>query len=92
MRRSLRRTFFRPELSNILLKSDNQDMDLGPSLHLNTGTIVDICNFEGNLPRLIDILGNEYFGTETLIKFKNVNKNVNSSSSVSGLSMVFYLL
>ena len=63
-------------------------MDLGPSLHLNTGTIVDICNFEGYLPRLIDILGNEYFGIETLIKLENVN----SSSSVSGLSMVFCLL
>ena len=63
-------------------------MDLGPSLHLNIGTIVDICNFEGYLPRLIDILGNEYFGTETLIKLKNVN----SSSSVSGLFMVFCLL
>ena len=75
-------------LSNILLKFDNQDMDLGPSLHLNTGTIVDICNFEGYLPRLIDILGNEYFGTETLIKLKNVN----SSSSVSGLFIVFCLL
>ena len=75
-------------LSNILLKFDNQDMDLGPSLHLNTGTIVDICNFEGYLPRLIDILGNEYFGTETLIKLKNFN----SSSSVSGLFMVFCLL
>ena len=35
--------------TNILLKSDNQDMDLSPSLHLNTGTIVDICNFEGYL-------------------------------------------
>ena len=34
-------------LSNILLKFDNQNMDLGPSLHLNTGTIVDISNFEG---------------------------------------------
>ena len=32
-------------LSNILLKFDNQDMDLGPSLRLNTGTIVDISNF-----------------------------------------------
>ena len=63
-------------------------MDLGPSLDLNTGTIVDICNFEGNLPRLIDILGNEYFDTETLIKLKNVN----SSSSVSGLFIVFCLL
>ena len=55
-------------LSNILLKSDNQDMDLGPSLHLNTGTIVDISNFEGYLPRLIDILGNEYFGTKSHIR------------------------
>ena len=73
----------------ILLKFDNQDiLDLGPLLHLNTGTIVDSCNFEGFLPRLIDILGNEYFGTETLIKLKNFN----SSSSVSGLFMVFCLL
>ena len=73
----------------ILLKFDNQGiLDLGPLLHLNTGTIVDICNFEGFLPRLIDILGNEYFGTETLIKLKNFN----SSSSVSGLFMVFCLL
>ena len=39
-------------LSNILLKSGNQDMDLGPSLHLNTGTVVDISNFEGYLPTL----------------------------------------
>ena len=39
-------------LSSILLKFDNQDMDLGPSLHLNTGTIVDISNFEGYLPTL----------------------------------------
>ena len=55
-------------LSNILLKFDNQDMDLGPSLHLNTGTIVDIFNFEGYLPRLIDILNTEYFGTKSHIR------------------------
>ena len=55
-------------LSNILLKFDNQDMDLGPSLHLNTGTIVDIFNFEGYLPRLIDILNTEYFGTKSHLR------------------------
>ena len=55
-------------LSSILLKFDNQDMDLGPSLHLNTGTIVDISNFEGYLPRLIDILNIEYFGTKSHLR------------------------
>ena len=55
-------------LSNILLKSDNQDMDLGPLLHLNTGTIVHISNFKGYLPRLIDILNTEYFGTKSHIR------------------------
>ena len=50
-------------LSSILLKFDNQDMDLGPSLHLNTGTIVDICNFEGYL------LNIEYFGTKSHLRY-----------------------
>ena len=52
-------------LSSILLKFDNQDMDLGPSLHLNTGTIVDISNFEGYLP----ILNIEYFGTKSHLRY-----------------------
>ena len=55
-------------LSNILLKFGNQDMDLGPSLRLNTGTIVDISNFEGYPPRLIDILNTEYFGTKSHLR------------------------
>ena len=53
-------------LSNILLKFGNQDMDLGSSLHLNTGTIVDISNFEGNL---LDILNIEYFGTKSHLRY-----------------------
>ena len=56
-------------LSNILLNLfGNQDMDLGPSLRFNTGTIVDISNFEGHLPRLIDILNTEYFGTKSHLR------------------------